>query len=86
VTIRQQLQEIFRNVLDVPFLVLHENMTAAEVDNWDSVAHINLMFAIESEFTIQFSSAEFAELTDVGALEKLIARKKQGASYGAAAY
>ena len=49
-----------------------DQLTAAEVDGWDSVAHINLMFTIENEFGMQFPGNELAEFKNVGDLKKYL--------------
>ena len=45
--VRAELQEIFRQVFDDPTIVLRDDMTAADVEGWDSVTHIDLLIAIE---------------------------------------
>jgi acyl carrier protein len=50
-------------------------MTSADIPGWDSVAHINLMFTIESTFGIQFVGNELAELKNIGELKQYLAKK-----------
>ena len=45
--VRPRLQEIFRQVFGDPTIELRDDMTAADVDGWDSLAHINLIIAVE---------------------------------------
>jgi acyl carrier protein len=73
--IDETLQRIFRRVMNDESLVLTEDMTAAEVEGWDSLSHVTLMFSIEQEFGIQFGGQEFAQLGNVGELRRLIERK-----------
>ena len=47
-------------------------MVSGDVAAWDSLAHINLMFAIEQEFRIEFVGNEMGELANVGELKKLV--------------
>ena len=56
-------------------LVLRDDLTAEDVENWDSLTHINLIVAIEKEFRIRFTTAEVSGLKNVGELEALIAAK-----------
>jgi acyl carrier protein len=42
-----ELQDIFRDVFDQPDLILTRESSAATVEDWDSLAHINLVTAIE---------------------------------------
>jgi acyl carrier protein len=73
--IYDQLTTIFRDTLDDDSLVLTPNLSAADVPEWDSFNHINLIVAIESRFKIKFQTAELEELHTVGHLADLIAKK-----------
>jgi acyl carrier protein len=55
-------------------------MTADDVENWDSLTHINLIVAIEHEFQIKFTTREIAGLQNVGELMDLVLRKHAAAS------
>jgi acyl carrier protein len=74
-TVQTRLTRIFRTTLDDPTLVLRDDMTAADVEGWDSLTHIALIVAIERSFHIKFTLAEISRLSDVGALIKLINQK-----------
>jgi len=69
------LQPIFRDVLDDPALQITRESSAATVPNWDSLAHINLVSAIEQEFRIRFSLSELAGLKNVGDMVDLMEQK-----------
>ena len=71
-TTTERLQRVFREVLGDPDLVLRDDLTAADVPGWDSLAHVGLMFSIESEFGITFSDREMSSLEDVGALRRVV--------------
>lgn len=71
-TVDERLEEVFRSVFDDEQLALTDDMTAADVPGWDSLAHINLMFTIESEFGITFRGDELAELADIGQLKRFL--------------
>ena len=71
-TTTERLQRVFREVLGDPDLVLRDDLTAADVPGWDSLAHVGLMFSIESEFGITFSDQEMSSLEDVGALRRVV--------------
>ena len=73
--IYDQLTTIFRDTLDDDTLVLTPNLSAADVPEWDSFNHINLIVAIESRFKIKFQTAELEQLHTVGHLADLIAAK-----------
>ena len=78
---RQQLfeivQEIFRDIFEDENLILQESTNSNDIDDWDSLNHINLVVAIESELKIKFNLDELTELKDVGAMIDLIILKKQ---------
>lgn len=77
--LRERVQEIFRDVFEDDDLILRDSMTAHDVDGWDSLAHINLIIAVESELGIRFAAAEISELKEptqnVGTFLKLIEEK-----------
>jgi len=54
---------------------IRNDLTPADVEGWDSVAHINLMFAVEEAFGVQFIGSEFAQFENVGDLKRLVANK-----------
>jgi len=54
----ENLTDVFRTVFDQPNLVLHDAMTAADVENWDSLNHIDLIVAVEKKFKIKFTTAK----------------------------
>lgn len=63
-----KMTDIFRDVLDDDTLVLTEEMTAADVDGWDSLAHMQLISEIEDEFGINFTLGEVNGFKNVGEL------------------
>ena len=71
-TVHERLEEVFRMVFNDDDLVLTDSTTAAEVPGWDSLAHVNLMFAIEQEFGLQFPGNQFSEFENVGELERYL--------------
>jgi len=79
--VRASLQEIFRQVFDDPNIVLTEEMTAGDVDGWDSITHIDLLIAVERAMGIRFATAEMSRLKDpdqnIGTFLQLIRQKRQ---------
>ena len=55
---------------------LHEQTTAADVDSWDSVAHIMLILASERKFGVRFEGVEIANASNVGEFVTLIESKQ----------
>jgi acyl carrier protein len=70
-----QLTPLFQDLFDDDHLVLTPQLTAADVPEWDSFNHINLIVAIESVFKIKFQTAELETLHTVGHLVDLIEKK-----------
>lgn len=71
-TIQDRLQEIFRTVLADDDLVLSDDLTADQVPSWDSVAHVSLMFTIESEFGLRFADEQLTGFRNVGELREYV--------------
>lgn len=76
--IMHQMQEIFRDVLDNSEIVLTRSTVASDVEEWDSLNHIQLIVAIEKHFRIRFSSSEIQQFEDVGGLQDSISEKLGG--------
>ncbi|MGO4516122.1 acyl carrier protein [Terriglobus sp. 2YAB30_2] len=70
-----ELQDIFRDVLDQPDLVLTSKSNASTVEDWDSLAHINLVTAVEKRYKIKFALGELQDLKNVGDMADLIQTK-----------
>lgn len=75
---KEQLTDIFRDVLNVDNLELHDEMTAADVDSWDSFNHINLVMEVEEAFNVRFTTKEISTLANVGEFAVLIRSKTDG--------
>lgn len=73
--IYSQLTEIFHDTFDDDTIVLSPELTAADVPEWDSFNHINLIVAVEQRFKIKFQTAELEQLHTVGHLVELIQSK-----------
>ncbi len=73
--ILEQLQPIFQDILDQPDLVITRESNAQNVEDWDSLAHINLITAIEKHFKVKFALGDLQELKNVGEMVDLIQAK-----------
>ena len=78
--IRARLNEIFRDTFDDESIEIHDAMTAADVDEWDSLNHINLILAVESGFGVRFKTSEIGNLANVGEFLELLKRKLAAAA------
>lgn len=66
---------VFRDVLGDERLVLGEETTAADVAEWDSLTHIQLVVAVEKRFRIRFGSREILSWATIGEMLDSIASK-----------
>jgi acyl carrier protein len=73
--LNERLTEVFRATFGDDGLVLSPEMTADDVAGWDSVTHITLIYAIEDEFGIKFSTRDLERLGCVGDLIETIERR-----------
>jgi acyl carrier protein len=62
-------------VLDDPSLMITRESNASTVEDWDSLAHVNLVTAIEKRYKIRFALGELQELKNVGDMIDLIQEK-----------
>ncbi len=70
--IKEELNSVFCDVFNMPSLRIFEEMTAADVDDWDSITHISLVIAIEDHFQVKLSAADVANLKNVGEMIALL--------------
>ncbi len=68
----EKLQEVFQDVFDDNSIVITDTTTAADIDGWDSLTHINLLASVEDEFDIKFDMKAVQGLKNVGAMADLI--------------
>ena len=69
------VQDIFRDIFDEDSMVIENSTNSENIEDWDSLNHINLVSAIEKELEIRFALGELMELKDVGAMIDLILKK-----------
>lgn len=70
-----QVQDIFRDELDIDDLVLTDETTADDVEEWDSLSHIQLIVSIEKHFALKFTSREIMSWANVGEMIDCIQKK-----------
>ena len=69
------LDAILRDLFDDDAITLKPETSAADIEGWDSLAHINLIVAIEARFKIKFRTTEIESLHNVGRLVDVIQSK-----------
>ncbi len=74
--ILNELNKIFCEYFDDETIVLKENTTANDIDEWDSLAQVGLVLIIEKKFSLRFSSSEIENLPNIGSMVDLIDAKQ----------
>ena len=71
----EKVTEIFRNNFDDDDIVLTDETTAADIEDWDSLEHVNLVVAMEKKFNLKFDMKAVGQLKNVGEMVDLIKEK-----------
>jgi len=66
--LQERLNAIFCEVFDDDDIRIAPDMTANDIDGWDSLSHVNLIVTIEAKFNIRFSQKELLTFKNVGDL------------------
>ena len=75
-TTLQELSPIFQDIFDRDDIVLTRELSADDVEEWDSLSNIRLFVAIEQAFGVRFTSEEITSLRNVGELADLVGSKR----------
>jgi acyl carrier protein len=70
------LNDIFKFVFDDKFLKINRETSAKDIEEWDSLAQIRLIAAIEKKLKLRFNIKEVSNLKNVGEMVDLIEKKK----------
>ena len=73
--ILDKLQPIFQDIFEDDELLSTAESNADTVEDWDSLAHIVLIFSIEQEFEIKFALGELEAMKNVGDMAELMQKK-----------
>lgn len=73
--INEKLTDIFKEVFDDETIILSDDLTADDVDAWDSLSYVNLIIAVEIAFDIEFKQSEILNFANVGELKQSIISK-----------
>lgn len=71
---KQDVEQVFRMVFEHDDLEIFPQMTASDVESWDSFHHLNLILALEERFDVRFSSEEIAGMEKVDDLFWILGR------------
>ncbi len=70
--IYEQLNEVFRDVFDDETITVNESTTADDIEDWDSLEHINLIAAVEQQFGMKFNMGQVVSMKNVGEMADII--------------
>ncbi|MBQ8883176.1 MAG: acyl carrier protein [Oscillospiraceae bacterium] len=70
--IYERLTAVFRDVFDDETIEICDTTTADDIEDWDSIEHITLIGAVESEFKVRFKMGEVSGMKNVGEMVKII--------------
>lgn len=73
--VMDRLTEVFRTTFGDEAIELRPEMTADDIAAWDSVSHITLIYAVEDEFDVKFSTKDLERLGCVGDLAATVERR-----------
>ncbi len=68
----EKVVEVIKETLENKKLDIKPETSAEEIDEWDSLTHLQLISALEAQFKISFALGELQELQNVGDMVKLI--------------
>lgn len=71
----EKLTNVFRLVMDNEDIVLEESTTAEDIEEWDSLTHVQLIEMIQKDFGVKFSAKEMMSWEDVGEFVNMIEQK-----------
>ena len=71
----KQVNDVFIEVLDNAEIKIQATTTSDDVEEWDSLTHIQLVVAIEKHFKIRFTAAEIVSFANVGEMCEAIKSK-----------
>lgn len=73
-----KLNEVFQEVFDDDSILVTDSTTSADVEDWDSLEHINLVVAVEECFGIKFKMGEVTSMKNVGEMVDIILERVSG--------
>lgn len=71
----KRLTDVFRDIFDDDSLIIGDSTTSADIDDWDSIEHINLIGAVEDEFGMRFKMREVSGMKNVGEMIDIICER-----------
>ncbi len=70
-----RLNGVFRAVFDDDSITVCDKTTSADIEDWDSLEHIDLIVSIEKEFGMKFTMSETTGMKNVGEMVDIILQR-----------
>lgn len=71
----ERINNVFRDIFDDESIIVTETTTANDIEDWDSLEHINLILALEEEFGLKFTMGEVTGMKNVGEAAEIISAR-----------
>ena len=71
----EKLNKVFQDVFDDENIIVNDATTADDIEDWDSLEHINLVVAVEKQFNIKFNMGEVNDFKNVGDMVDIILKR-----------
>ena len=68
----ERLNKVFREVFDGDSIVEQDSTTSDDIEDWDSFEHINLVVAVENEFSFKIPMGKVVTMKNVGEMADII--------------
>ncbi len=72
---KERLTEVFRDIFDDDSIALSDATSAKDIEDWDSLEHINLIAAVEREFKMRFTMREVSGMKNVGEMLDIVCER-----------
>jgi acyl carrier protein len=70
-----RLQTIFREVFQIPGLIISSSTSPSDIPAWNSLNHVRVIAAVEKDFNFRFSLEELMEISHVGDIIRILSEK-----------
>ncbi|MCI9359797.1 MAG: acyl carrier protein [Hungatella sp.] len=71
----EKLNQVFQDVFDDDEIQVDDNTTSGDIEDWDSLEHINLIVAVEKKFGMKFNMGEVTTMKNVGEMADIILQR-----------
>lgn len=71
----EKLNQVFRDVFDDEEIQVNDSTTADDIEDWDSLEHINLIVSVEKKFGMKFNMGEVTTMKNVGEMADIILKR-----------